>query len=284
MGSMTIFKHHVPDIEFLGDQLDIFGNNHIPQKDIFIILSLIEIIATSILFAILNVDFCTSVRWLSGNTHKLEHHKWGARSIGRVFGILNTAFNNILYDITLIHKKSTMMFIFQYMVEELPEFKAFLVYKFQNKKTKFVVKSQTKAFTLKKPVEELFSPQYRDNKDSTTMLQTLGMIAFKAMIKQLKDKTKATYKYLSISGTEYSLEHCPETTKKSMLGKMVTNNLSESSFAGVTSQVQTYERVGMCNAAAISDMSGNEYLSRPTNKKVLKEGNRGVFHDFPEQL
>ena len=177
MGSMTIFKHHVPDIEFLGDQLDIFGNNHIPQKDIFIILSLIEIIATSILFAILNVDFFTSVRWLSGNTHKLEHHKWGARSIGRVFGILNTAFNNILYDITLIHKKSTMMFIFQHMVEELPEFKEFLVY----------VKSQTKAFTLEKLVEELFSPKDRDNKDRTNMLEKLGTIDVKYMLKEIED-------------------------------------------------------------------------------------------------
>ena len=116
MGSMTIFKHHVPDIEFLGDQLDIFGNNRIPRKDIFIILSLIEIIATSILFAILNVDFCTSVRWLSGNTHKLAHHNWGDCSIVRVFDIFHTALNNILDDITLIHDKSTIMFIFQEMV------------------------------------------------------------------------------------------------------------------------------------------------------------------------
>ena len=72
--------------------------------------------------------------------------------------------------------------------------------------------------------------------------------------------------------------------KKSMLGKMVNNDIAESSFAGVTSQVQTYGRIGMCNAAAISDMSINGYLSRPTTKKDLKEGNRGLFHDFPEEL
>ena len=68
------------------------------------------------------------------------------------------------------------------------------------------------------------------------------------------------------------------------LKKMVTNDLAESSFAGVTSQVQTYGRIGMCNAAAIIDMSINGYLSRPTNKKDLKEVNRGLFHDFPEEL
>ena len=66
-----------------------------------------------------------------------------------------------------------------------------------------------------------------------------------------------------------------------MLGKMVTNDLSESSFAGITYQVQTYGRIGMCNAAAISDMPRNGYLSRPTTKKDLKEVNRGLFHDLP---
>ena len=109
------------------------------------------------------------------------------------------------------------------------------------------------------------------------MLDTLGTIALKEMIKELEDKTKATYKYLSISGYEYSWEHCLETTKKAMLGKMVTNDLAESSFTGVTYQVQTYGHTGMCNAAYISDMSRNGYLSRPTTKKDLKKVNRGYF-------
>ena len=65
---------------------------------------------------------------------------------------------------------------------------------------------------------------------------------------------------------------------------MVTNDLAESSFAGVTYQVQTYGRIGMCNTASISDISRNEYLSCPITKKDLKEGNRGLFHDLPEDL
>ena len=40
----------------------------------------------------------------------------------------------------------------------------------------------------------------------------------------------------------------------------------------------------MCNDAAIIDMSRNGYLSCPNTKKDLKEGNRGMFHDFPEEL
>ena len=62
-------------------------------------------VATSRLFAILNVDICIPFRWLARNTYKLAHHNWGARSIGRVFEILHIALNNILDDITLIHDK-----------------------------------------------------------------------------------------------------------------------------------------------------------------------------------
>ena len=116
------------------------------------------------------------------------------------------------------------------------------------------------------------------------MLETPGKISVKALIKELEDKTKATYKYLSIFGTKYSWDHCTETTKKAMLGKIVTTDLSERSFAGVTSQVQTYGWIDMCNASDISDMYRNGYLYRPNTKKDLKEGNRGMFHDFTEEL
>ena len=119
------------------------------------------------------------VHRLYGNTHKLAHHNWGAQSIGLVFDIFHTLLNNILDDIKLIHDKSTTIFIFQDIVEELPEFKAFLVYEFQNKKTELVVKSQRKDFPLKKLIEELFAPQDRDHKDSTPMLETLYMISLK---------------------------------------------------------------------------------------------------------
>ena len=70
--------------------------------------------------------------------------------------------------------------------------------------------------------------------------------------------------------------------RKPYFGKMVTKNLTESSFIGVTPQVQTYGRIGMCNAAAISNMYRNGYVFRPTTKKYPKEGNIGMFHDLTE--
>ena len=133
-------------------------------------------------------------------------------------------------------------------------------------------------------MEELLSPHDRNKKDSTTIMEIIVTIAVKDTIKEIEDKTKATYKYLSIYGTEYYWEHCPETTNKSMLGKMVTNDIAENSFVGVTPQIQTYGRIGICNDASISGISRNLYLYCPTTKKDPKDGNKGTFHDFPEEL
>ena len=65
---------------------------------------------------------------------------------------------------------------------------------------------------------------------------------------------------------------------------MKTNNLAESSFVGVTYQVQTYVRIITCNVADIIDMSRNGNLSCPNTEKDLQEGNRGMFHNFPEDF
>ena len=78
----------------------------------------------------------------------------------------------------------------------------------------------------------------KDNQDSTEILEKLAGVGIVALIDELEDEKKATYKYLSVSGTVFSFEHCPGDEKKAMLGKMASNDLSESSFDGVTAQVQ----------------------------------------------
>ena len=107
----------------------------------------------------------------------------------------------------------------------------------RTKKTEYVEASSTKAVPLKELIKEIFHPVDEDNHHSTEMLENLAGIGIAALIAELEDEDKATYKYLSISGTEFSYEHCPDNVKKAMIGKMASNDLAESSFAGVTAQV-----------------------------------------------
>ena len=284
MGAGPIYKNRPINVHFLDDRLRVKDNDNILQQNLFIILSSLEMIATSRFFAILHVAVCIPFRWLAGKTHELAHRQWGARSMGRVFDIMHTAFNDILDDLDLIHNKQFMMGMFEELAEELPEFKDYLTHQFENKQSEFIAKSGTKSTTWKMLIEELFSPQDEDNKNSTHMLKKVAASAIKAMIDEMEDESKATYKYLSISGSEYSYEHCPDDVKKAMLGKAATNDFAESSFAGVTQQVVVYGTIGMHAAAAISDADRNGFLARPTSKKDIAENKRGLLFQLPEEL
>ena len=289
MGAGPIYWNRVYNVEFLDETLRVKGNENILQQNLFIILSSIEMIAVARFFAIVHAAICMPFRWLAGTTHKLAHRNWGPRSMGRAIDILHSACSDIVANTRLIHDKSFMMNIFDELVSELPEFKEYMTREFETKTSNFVVKSQTKAVPNKMLLEELFTPSDHDNQDSAEMLEQIAAVGIQALIDELEDQSKATYKYLSMSGSQFSWEHCPDDVKKDMLGTMASNDLAESSFAGLTAQVQCYGRIGMCNAAAVSDTGRNGFFSRPTTKKRKRDGEKeekkpGLFHGLPEEL
>ena len=284
MGADAVYINRPLNVEFLDERLRIKGNSHILQENLFIVLSSLEMIAVSRFFSILHVSIVIPFRWLSGKTHTLGQHNWGARSMGRAVDILHTACGQLLDDIKMIHDKKFMMSLFDDIANEIPEFKEFLTYKFEEKMTEFIASSQTKSIPYSKLIDELFAPQDDDNKDSTEILEKVGLLGIEALLRELEDETKATYKYLSVSGSPFSYDHCPADIKKAMIGMMAVNDLAESSFAGVTAQVQCYGRIGMHAAAAVSDMQRNDFLSRPTSKKSISNNERGLFQCLPEEL
>ena len=69
-----------------------------------------------------------------------------------------------------------------------------------------------------------------------------------------------------------------------MLSKMASNNLAESSFAGVTPKVQCYGQIYMCSTAAVSDTSRDGLLDHPTTKKQMEGHQQELFHEIPNEL
>ena len=59
---------------------------------------------------------------------------------------------------------------------------------------------------------------------------------------------------------------------------MATNNIAESSFAGVISHIQKFSRINIPSAAAVSDMRRNKFF------KHTDEHNVGWFRKFPEGI
>jgi hypothetical protein len=68
----------------------------------------------------------------------------------------------------------------------------------------------------------------------------LAESAAKTICDELLDETKATYKYTTQSGSEYSYNHCGNEKKKAMLGRKATNDKAKSALGGATAQVQEY--------------------------------------------
>jgi hypothetical protein len=79
-------------------------------------------------------------------------------------------------------------------------------------------------------------------KKTTLLTQTFSFISFRtaadAIYTEPQDKKKATYKYLSISGSEYSWNHCGDEKKKALLGNTATNDKAESTLGGTTATIR----------------------------------------------
>ena len=89
MGADAIYMNRPLNVEFLDERLRVRGNENILQKNLFVVLSSLEMIAVSRMLSILNVAIIIPVKWLCGKTHKLAEHNWGAISMGCVVDILH---------------------------------------------------------------------------------------------------------------------------------------------------------------------------------------------------
>ena len=80
-------------LEFLDERLRTLGNN-ILQENLFVILSLCEMIALSRVCSIAHLSVCLSLRWLAEDSHKLAKNNWSVRSMGQCIDILENALKN----------------------------------------------------------------------------------------------------------------------------------------------------------------------------------------------
>ncbi len=101
-------------------------------------------------------------------------------------------------------------------------------------------------------------------KKTDALTQTFYFISFRTaadtICTELQDEKKATYKYLSISRSEYSWNHCGEEKKKALLGNTATNDKAESTLGGMTANIQRFGRIALSSAGAVSDMKRNAFL------------------------
>jgi hypothetical protein len=125
--------------------------------------------------------------------------------------------------------------------------------------------------------KELFHPSDPTNAATDEWLVQLAKVAAQGILNKLHNEKTATWKYLSVSGSPHSYQGCPPTVWNELLGHEATNDRSESALGGTTHQLQKYGRIGITNAAAVSDAKTNGYFSQfSSNSNKTK----GMFHQF----
>ena len=99
--------------------------------------------------------------------------------------MIHSSCKDIIDNVTLIHKDLYMLHIFDELRDELPEFKAFLEYEYENKKSAYVEEIKEKAVPLKDLVKELFSPENLDNQYRTYTLEKIAAIGIAELVVEL---------------------------------------------------------------------------------------------------
>ena len=249
------------------------------QRNLFIALGSVEMIAVSRLLSIIHISVCMPFRWLAGKTHELRAYSWGPMSMARVIDTVREKMSAIFEKPELIHDKTFMMDIFKIYRDELPPFKEYWDEMFTKKQMSVVArKSGAKIVQFAEIKKALFKPTRKTDKQALKRMVELAPIATGTVVKEIDDETKATYKYTKASKSKFSYACCPEQTKKDFLGCKATNDEAESSLGGATYQVQRYRCINLATAGAISDARRNAFLYRPTSKKDKKS--KGIFHQF----
>jgi len=129
--------------------------------------------------------------------------------------------------------------------------------------------------------KELFHPSDPTNAATHERLVQLARVAAQGILDELHDQKKATWKYLSISGSHFSYQGCPKEVKEGLYCREATNDRSESALGGTTHQLQQYGRIEIANAAAISDARTNGYFRwfSASGKKM-----KGMLHQFDPKM
>ena len=210
----------------------------------------------------------------------MKEWNWGPVSMSRALDTFREKLMELKATPRQILEEDIMMERFADYRHELQPVEEYYqkFYHVDNKVSIIACQSKSKILSYSDFRRALFYPDDETNRWSSATNEAtddrvveLAEVAAIALLDELHNETKATWKYLSVSGSEYSWAHCPVEVKASLLGLAATNDYCESALGGVTQVMKNGGRVNIAGAATQSDTSRNGYLDRTSKKKNIKQ-------------
>ena len=106
---------------------------------------------------------------------------------------------------------------------------------------------------------ELFNPADPRNVETDRVKDDIGFVVAETLLKELSDEKKETHEHLSMNNGMHSWNRTSEAENEAGKGLFANNNASESSFGGLTNQVETYSMTSVTNTGgrAIERQNGD---------------------------
>jgi hypothetical protein len=285
-GSMAVFMNYPYYVEFLDEQLRKVKQSNqqasILQQNLFVALTSVEMIALARLLSILHISIFMPFRFIAGKCHEFKKYHFGAADMGRVMTTLHRKLKLVKEKIELILDPLFMNDIFQEFRNELPPFAEYWELMFKKKQMKVVArKDGSKVVYYSRLRKCLFDPRRKTDKETNAKVIELASTAVTALISELEDGKKATYKYLDVSGSEYCYAKCSDERKSALLGVTATNDEAESALGMVTGNIQRYGRINLASAAAVANAKRSKLFQR---RDANSNRSLGFFHQFEKKV
>jgi hypothetical protein len=157
------------------------------------------------------------MQWLATKTPELGEWGWGPVSNGDTINTFRKNMMDIVDNPIKILDEGFMMNMFSKYADALPPFKEYWKHFFQKKRMVVVAsESGAKVLQFAKLRKELFSPNDPTNAATNERLDKHAKVAAQGILDKLHDEKKATWKYLSISGSPLSYRGCLEEVKEGL--------------------------------------------------------------------
>ena len=250
--------------------------SNILEENSWIVLSSLIVVACFRGLSIVHYAIIVPFRWLAGNSHTLSEYGWSVRSMGRAVDIIFDSMTMLANEPEKLIDESFMMHIFDPLINELPPLKDYLHYYYNDKKSYKIVRDQIKHQPHQVVRNELFNPDDASNVETDYLMEEIATIIAETYLKELQDPKKATFKHVSNNDGIYSWKNTTEAEKEAGLGLFANNNVSESTFGGLSNQVNTYTMIGLNNAGgmALARQNGDFNITR-TRAKNKNKGKYG---------
>ena len=276
-GAVAVLMNVPYYLEFLIWRFKCGHKDGILERNLFMLLTSVEMISLLRVLSILHISVCMPLRWLAANCGDLGEYGFGVADMATVVDLMDEAFFEMVNNGEKVLDEDFMMDIFKNLKEKLPPLQEYLDFMFEDRQGCVVGSSckEDKVLPWDLLKAQLFYPTRCDIVQSQDDCVELASEAAQVFRREFRDERKATHKYLSEVVGERSIGQIGIAEKEAGLGISASNCVSERGHGASTSDLQTFGTIDLQHMAARGQTEDNNDFGR----ELRVGGRKSVIHE-----